>query len=184
MEELSSIGNNLVNENEFCLIKEKFNEVDGGASLSDDGLLAKYCFRALAKYPIIYGYKRYSFGTHCIHFHIEKRGDLRSFFGINTSLERVSRVISTEVDNRSLYGWWGLNSMVMNGQVRRTREKNDIEKYDDVTLILKCDQQQIQLEHHRTKRILQLSIDLTICPFPWKIVVELPMYGDCIRIIP
>ncbi len=170
----------MTNENKV----EKFEEVDGGAALSDDGLVAKYCFRTLSKYPIIYGYKRYSYGTHRIHFQIEKRGDLRFFFGMTTSLERISRVISTNIDNKSLYGWWGLNSIVVNGLVHRNKEKNDIEKYDELTLVLKCDQQQIQLEHHRTKRLLQLSIDITICPFPWKIIVELPTYGDCVRIIP
>jgi hypothetical protein len=59
-----------------------------------------------------------------------------------------------------------------------------MERRDEVTLILKCDHQQIQLEHHRTKRTLQLSIDITTCPFPWKIIVELPTYGDCVRILP
>jgi hypothetical protein len=146
--------------------------------------VAKYCFRTLLKYPIIYGYKQYSFGTHYIHFQIEKRGDLRFFFGIISSLEKVSRVISNDTDNKSLYGWWGLNSMVINGEVQRSKEKNDIEKNDQLTLILQCDHQQIQLQHHRTNRLLQLSIDITTCPFPWKFVVELPSYGDCLRILP
>ena len=171
-------------ENELCSTNEKFQEVDGGAALSENGLFAKYCFRALSKYPIIYGYKRYSYGTHSVHFQIDKRGDLRSFFGINTSSDRVCRVMSTEIDNRSLYGWWGLNTIVTNGQLQRSKEKNDIEKHDELTLIIRCDQQQIQLYHHRTKRRLQLSIDLTLCPLPWKIVVELPMYGECVRILP
>ena len=171
------------NENENCSSREKFHEFDGGAALSDDALVAKYSFRTLSKYPIIYGYKRYSFGTHDIQFQIEKRGDLRFFFGIITALDRVSRVISTDIDNKSLYGWWGLNSIVMNGIVQRSKEKNDIEKYDKLTLTLKCDHQQIQLKHHRTNRSLLLSVDITMCPVPWKIVVELPTYGDCIRII-
>lgn len=166
------------------MINEKFYEVDGGAALSDDGLLARYCFRALSKYPIIYGYKRYSYGTHSIRFQIEKRGDLRCFFGILSSLDKVNRIISTDIDNKSLYGWWDLNTIVINGKVQRNKENNDIRKFDELTLILKCDHQQIQLKHHRTNRILQLSIDITICPFPWKIVTELSSYGDCIRIIP
>ena len=146
--------------------------------------MVRYCFRSLSKYPIIYGFKRYSYGTHYIDFQIiEKRGDLRFFFGIVTSLDQVKRVISTEIDNKSLYGWWGLNSSVINGKVERNKEKNDIEKNDKLTLILKCDQQLIQLQHQRTKRLLQISIDITICPFPWKIVVELPTYGNCLRII-
>lgn len=119
-----------------------------------------------------------------MHFQIDKRGDLRSFFGITASSDRISRVISTEFDNKSLYGWWGLNTIVVNGKLQRNKEKNDIEKHDELTLIIRCDQQQIQLYHHRTKRLLQLSIDVSLCSFPWKIIVELPMYGECVRILP
>ncbi|CAF0950542.1 unnamed protein product [Adineta steineri] len=180
---IEEFDSSLINDNEIILLKGKFHEVDGGAQLTDNNLVARYCFRTLLKYPIIYGYNRYSCGTHYIHFEIEKRGDLRCFFGIGTSLEMVNRVITVDTDNKSLYGWWGLNSFVINGKVQRSKEKNDIKNYDELTLILKCDHQQIELEHHRTKRLLKLSIDITLCPFPWKIVVELPTYGDCVRII-
>lgn len=176
--------NNNDDKDTIYTIREIFHEVDGGAAISSAGLVAKYCFRALSKYPIIYCLKRYSYGTHHIRFQVEKREDLRCFFGIISSLDRVSRVITTEIDNRSLYGWWGLNTVVTNGKLRRTREKNDIEKHDELTLILKCDDQEIALEHHRTKRILKQSIDIFLCPFPWKIVVEIPTYGEYVRIIP
>lgn len=166
-----------------ALPSEKFHEVDGGAALHDGGLMARYCFRTLNKYPIIYGCNRYSFGTHHVRFQIEKRGDLRSFFGIISSSHRVSRVISVETDNQSLYGWWGVNILVQNGQVQRNKERNEVEKNDQLTLTLKCDQQQIQLEHHRTKRVFELSVDVFTCPFPWRIVVELPSYADCVRIL-
>lgn len=73
--------------------------------------------------------------------------------------------------------------MVINGKVQRYKEKNDIEKNDELTLTLKCDNEQIELKHHRTERILKLSIDTVLCPFPWKVVVELPTYNDCVRII-
>ncbi|UJR30841.1 hypothetical protein I4U23_018356 [Adineta vaga] len=165
------------------ILKERFHEVDGGAALYNNGLIAKYCFRTLGKYPILYGYKRYSSGTHRIYFQIEKRGDLRCFFGIGTASEEVKRVISIETDNRSLYGWWGLNSCAINGKVQRNKEKNDIKNYDKLTLVIQCDEQKIQLEHHRTKRTLELPIDIILCPFPWKIVVELPTYGDCVHIL-
>ena len=171
------------NDDESCTLNEKFHEVDGGAALSENGLVAKYCFRTLSKYPIIYGYKRYSNGSHHVRFQIEKRDDLRFFFGIINSLETVKRVISVDTDNKSLYGWWDLNCIVINGKVQRSKEKINIEKCDELTLILKCGHQQIELEHHRTKRLLQLPIDLALCPFPWKLVVELRTYGDCIRII-
>ena len=162
--------------------EETFEEVDGGAALSDDRRMARYCFRTLAKYPIIYGSKRYSDGIHSIRFLIDKRADLRSFIGIVSSMDRVSRVISTENDNRSLYGWWGLNILVQNGKISRNQEKNEVQRFDQLTLKINCDEQEIQLEHHRTNRSLKLSIDPSVCPLPWKIVVELPSYGDSIRL--
>jgi hypothetical protein len=167
-----------------CLIGETFQEVDGGAALTESGHMARYCFRALAKYPIIYGCKRYMFGTHRVRFQIEKHGDLRCFFGVMTSLESVCRVISIETDNRSLYGWWDLNINVRNGRVERNQKKNELKTNDQLTLTLKCDHQEIELEHHRTNRILKTTIDILACPLPWKIVVELTSYGDCVRILP
>lgn len=165
------------------LPSEKFQEVDGGAAITDDGHLVRYCFRTLNKYPIVYGSNRYTTGTHEIRFRIDKRGELRSFVGIIASSERVSRVISIETDNKSLYGWWGLNIFVKNGKTQRIPEKTDLEKSEDITFIIKCDQHQIQLEHRRTKRLLQLSIDPSTCPFPWRVVVELTSYGDWARIL-
>ena len=163
--------------------EEKFDEVDGGAALSDDGRLARYCFRALAKYPIIYGSKRYSTGVHSIRFQIDKRGDLRSFVGIIASTDRVSRVMAAELDNRSLYGWWGWNILVQNGKTQRNQEKNELQRFDQVTLIVNCDEPEIQLEHQRTNRRLKLPIDPLSCPTPWKVVVELTSYGDSVRIL-
>lgn len=151
--------------------------------MTEDGLVARYCFRTLAKYPIIYGCNRYASGTHHIRFQIDKRGDLRAFFGIIASTDRVCRVISVDNDNRSLYGWWGLNILVQNGRIQRNQEKNEVLKYDQLTLTINCDEHEIQLKHHRTNRLLKLSIDLLSCPFPWKLVVELTSYGDSVRIL-
>jgi hypothetical protein len=54
---------------------------------------------------------------------------------------------------------------------------------DEIILTLDCDNKQIQLQHHRTKRLAQLSVDLDKCPFPWKIVIRLQSAGDCVRIL-
>jgi hypothetical protein len=54
---------------------------------------------------------------------------------------------------------------------------------DKVTLILNCDSRKIQLHHHRTKKIVDMPIDLRLCEFPWKIVVILFAKNDSVEIL-
>ncbi len=164
-------------------ISEKFVEIDGKATLSDDNLMVTCCLASILTQPIIYGINRYSSGKHQIRFRIEKMGDLRLFFGIIRSLENISRSGQAQNNNNSLYGWWDLNEAIVNGKTQTSKYRNIVVAGDEVTLTLDCDNKQIQLQHHRTKRLAQLSIDLEKCPFPWKIVIRLQSVGDCVRIV-
>jgi len=51
---------------------------------------------------------------------------------------------------------------------------------DEVTLIFNCNNRQLQFEHHRTKRLCQLSIDLQRCSLRWKILIELSNRNDSV----
>ncbi|CAF2673812.1 unnamed protein product [Rotaria sp. Silwood2] len=166
-----------------CIINEKFGDIDGKATLSEDNLLVTCCLVSILTQPIIYGINRYSTGKHQIRFRIEKMGDLRLFFGIIRSLENISRSGQAQNNNNSLYGWWDLNEAIINGKVQTTKYRNIVSTGDELTLILDCDNKQVQLQHHRTKRLAQLLIDLNKCPFPWKIVIRLQSAGDCVRIL-
>jgi hypothetical protein len=165
------------------IISEKFSEIDGKATLSEDNLLVTCCLASILTQPIVYGINRYSTGKHQIRFRIEKMGELRLFFGIIRSLENISRSGQAQTNNNSLYGWWDLNEAIVNGKVQTSKYRNIVTTGDEVTLILDCDNKQLQLQHHRTKRLAQLLIDLDKCPFPWKIVIRLQSAGDCIRIL-
>jgi len=165
------------------VINEKFGEIDGKATLSEDNLLVTCCLASILTQPIIYGVNRYSTGKHQIRFRIEKMGDLRLFFGIIRSLENISRSGQAQNNNNSLYGWWDLNEAIVNGKVQTSKYRNIVTTGDELTLIIDCNNKQIQLQHHRTKRLAQLLIDLDKCPFPWKIVIRLQSAGDCIRIL-
>jgi hypothetical protein len=164
-------------------ISEKFVEIDGKATLSDDNLIVTCCLASILTQPIIYGINRYSSGKHQIRFRIEKMGDLRLFFGIIRSLENISRSGQSQNNNNSLYGWWDLNETIVNGKTQTSKCRNIVATGDEVTLTLDCDNKQIQLQHHRTKRLGQLLIDPDKCPFPWKIVIRLQSAGDCVRIL-
>jgi hypothetical protein len=164
-------------------ISEKFIEIDGKATLSDDNLTVTCCLASILTQPIVYGVNRYSSGKHQIRFRIEKMGDLRLFFGIIRSLENISRSGQAQNNNNSLYGWWDLNEAIVNGKTQTSKCRNIVTAGDEITLTLDCDNKQIQLHHHRTKRLAQLLIDLEKCPFPWKIVIRLQSAGDCVRIV-
>ena len=71
----------------------------------------------------------------------------------------------------------------MNGKAQTSKYRNIVTTGDEIALTVDCDNKQIQLQHHRTKRLAQLSIDLDKCPLPWKIVIRLQSAGDCVRIV-
>lgn len=164
-------------------LDEKFSDIDGKATLSEDNLVVTCCLASILTQPIIYGINRYSTGKHQTRFRIEKMGESRLFFGIIRSLENISRSGQAQNNNNSLYGWWDLNEAIINGKTQTSKYRNIVSTGDELTLIIDCDNKQIQLQHHRTKRLAQLLIDLDKCPFPWKIVIRLQSAGDCIRIL-
>ena len=131
---------------------------------------------------IIYGCNSYSTGIHDISFRIEKKGLSRLFFGIYSSLKKRVNTISSSNEN-SIYGWWDLDSAVLNGTKQDSGNEHIISTGDKIVLTLDCVQQQIQLYHIRENRQVHLSIDINKCPFPWKIIVKLTANGDCVRIL-
>jgi hypothetical protein len=165
------------------IINEKFGDIDGKATLSEDNLVVTCSLASILTQPIIYGINRYSTGRQQIRFRIDKMGDLRLFFGIIRSLENISRSGQSQNHNNSLYGWWDLNEAIVNGKVQPSKCRNIVTTGDEIILTLDCDNKQIQLQHHRTKRLAQLLIDLDKCPFPWKIVIRLQSAGDSVRIL-
>jgi hypothetical protein len=158
---------------------ERFDEIDGKAKASEENLLVT-CYSKTFLFPtIIYGTNRYSTGIHCIHFRIENIGN-SIFFGISTSSDKIRRA---DVFDKSLYGWWDLVRAVVGGELQKNADKKIATMGDQVTLVVDCNNRQIQLQHHQTNHQVKLVIDLDNCPFPWKIVVKLRAEGDCIRIL-
>ena len=167
--------------------QEKFVEVDGKATISDDGLSVTGGLASILTQPIIYGTNRYSTGKHQIRFRIEKMAEARLFFGIIRSLENVSRSGQTQNhhnnNNNSLYGWWDLNETIVNGRVQTTKYRSIVSTGDELIFTIDCEAKQIQLQHQRTKRLAQLDVNLDKCPLPWKLVIRLQSAGDCVRIV-
>jgi hypothetical protein len=173
------LPNSAVGESNRCS-NERFNEVDGKALISEEGLVATFDGNSVFSRPIIYGANRYSSGTHRIHFRIDRIGKLTIFLGITTSFVKITETYSYD---QALYGWWDLFKIVVNGNIQQCDGDKVVRTGDEMTLILDCDNRQIQLQHHRTNLSREVSIDINKCPFPWKAVVQFKYQGDSVRIL-
>jgi hypothetical protein len=175
-------------ENHFLFVEkpnifvaEKFDPKTD-AILSENNLIATCHPKYRSPGAIVYGFNSYSSGSHDISFRIEKKGLSRLFFGIYSSLKKRVDTISSGSEN-SVYGWWDIDSAVLNGTKQDSSNEHIISMGDKVVLTLDCDHQQIQLYHVRENRQVQLPIDLHKCPFPWQIIVKLTANGDCVRLL-
>lgn len=102
------------------------------------------------------------------------------FVGILTSLQEMT---SRACETPSAYAWWDFETRVVNGKAGRRGKANFIEKDDELFLTIDCDRRQIQLTHHRTNTDCHLSIDLHVCPFPWKFLVGFDWRGECVQLL-
>ncbi|CAF1151234.1 unnamed protein product [Didymodactylos carnosus] len=160
------------------LVREKFEEAAGPATVSEDGLLATYSGSWTGDSSIS-GVNLYSSGTHHIRFRIQEMFYNSPFFGINGAPQEMS---ARDFEPPSADVSSNLGFPIANGKNQWIGRDRIIRAGDEVTLILDCDRRQIFLEHHRTNRLLHLPIDLRVCPLPWKIVIVLRRRGDCVRI--
>ncbi|UJR30848.1 hypothetical protein I4U23_018363 [Adineta vaga] len=159
---------------------EQFIDIHGNINLSLNGLTAS-CSDCRWDGSYSSGVGRYSTGKHHIRFHIEKKNSVYLFFGILTASEVL---VSRSTESKSTYGWWELDFIVSNGKAGTRGQNKVINTGDDVTLILDCHNQRIQFQHHRTNMLVDLPVNLELCPFPWKIIVRLDSEGDSVTIVP
>ena len=159
-------------------IQERFISMYGPCKISEeDRVIIHSSYRAGLSQ--ISGVNEYTSGKHSIDFLIEKKGSKNIFLGIHSSSEQLS----SPTFDYSVHGWWNLDYIIINGESQVGDNNEIIQTGDQITLTLDCNQQQIQLEHHRTKRLVHIPIKLDICPYPWKILVRLLNGGDCVRIL-
>jgi hypothetical protein len=168
---------------ELPCLDEKFDKIDSDVVLSEENLIATCgSKRTIVSNRFIYGVNRYSSGKHSVHFSIEKQGEAPLFLGIITSSKKYDQSFFSP-NNSSVYGWYNIESFVISGKSQAYNEEIVLTTGDELTLTLDCQDQKILLQHQRTKRIFSIPVKLEKCPFPWKIMVGLSNYNDCIRII-
>lgn len=159
-------------------VPEYFVPIYGPCTLSKDKfLVTQSSYRAGLSQ--ISGSTCYSQGRHSISFVIEKKSEKNIFVGIHSAANGISSSF-----DHSIYGWWNLDYIIVNGEHECGESTESIQTGDKITLVIDCDNQQVQLEHHRTKALTCLTVDLSKCPFPWQILIRLLTAGDSIRIVP
>ncbi|CAF1411993.1 unnamed protein product [Rotaria magnacalcarata] len=163
-------------EQSMELIPEHFVPMYGPCRLSEDKYVATHSsYRAGLSQ--LTGSNNYSSGKHSISFLIEKKGIKNMFIGIHSASNEASSSF-----DRSIYGWWNLDYVIINGEHEAGDDSLVIQTGDKITLTVDCDNLQIHFEHHRTRKICHIPIELNTCPFPWRILIRLLMADDSIRI--
>jgi hypothetical protein len=158
--------------------RETFGEYCGKTTLSEDGLTAT-CLDILCDCSCS-GIGRYSSGTHHIRIRIEKTKRSDVFFGIVTTSEKMTGHTWL---SPSAHGWWDLQCNIVCGKEQGKDANRMFRTGDEVTLILDCNNRQVQLKHHRIDTTVHMPVDIRQCPFPWKIVAVLFSENDCVTIV-
>jgi hypothetical protein len=160
-------------------VNERFVDIFGKITLSEGGVVAT-CARSSFGGHYVSGIGRYSSGVHHIRFRIEKKSCYFFYFGIVNSSTKITSDLS---ESRSFHGWRSFEANIVGGKLCPEPTRTDIQSGDEITLVLDCDNQRIQLKHHRTDRIVEMPINPKRCAFPWTIILK--FYGgyDCVRIL-
>lgn len=160
---------------------ERFGMGDKEVTLSDNDLIATYFGPKLNRSGIRFGTNQYSKGKHLVRFRIEDKTSENFYFGIVTLSQIDSASIFTSAT--TVNGWWRCHYAVVFGEIQEPSSTIKLLEGDEMTLILDCDEREIYLYHHRTKRSLHLPVDIERCPYPWKVVVGLATVGNSLQIL-
>jgi hypothetical protein len=130
----------------------------------------------------IRGKNQYVSGMHKIRLYIEESYANWMLLGINcksTSLQNNS------YDSKSTYGWSNNNCIWLNGQEKPNNSNVNIEidKGDVISLMFDCDKRTIMMINERTNNRFELPVNITNCPFPWQLHINLFGANSRVRIL-
>ncbi|CAF1492260.1 unnamed protein product [Adineta steineri] len=164
--------------------RDVFDQTCGDVHIKEENQLACHNFNLFGSHGEIRGKREYSNGIHRIRLKIETL-DMRPwwFFGI---ISKSTPMQSNSTKSLSAYGWAGKNETFMNGQISKNMNGyiGDYLKDDIIELILDCNHRIIRMNNLRSTKSYELNVDLTHCPFPWMIHLNLFHIQTRIRIDP
>jgi hypothetical protein len=135
-------------------------------------------------YASVRGKCEYSTGEHRLRFGIENLSPNKwIFLGV---VSKSAPTSNTSTIIAGTYGFAGKNNVWRDGSPIKELNgyKSDFEINDTIQLLINCDQGKIRLINERTQKTDHLDVDITKCPFPWKLCVGLHyLSGERIRIL-
>ena len=168
----------------FASEKDVFEQTCGDVCIQDNGLLACHTFNLFGNSGELRGKKQYRVGVHRIRFKIDNL-DIHPwwFFGIiskSASMQTNSECLS------SAYGWTGHDYVYVNGKPFKKMNgyTSDYSTGDIIELTIDCEHHQIQMTNIRSKKSNEININLSHCPLPWMLHLNLFHIQTRIRINP
>lgn len=161
---------------------EIFDKILGGISIEENGQVVTH--DSTTAHAAVRGKDEYSSGQHRLRLQIERLGAQKwILFGIISK----SAPFTPEALYNSPYScdWGGHDGVFTNGTYQRGLNgyKTDIEVNDVVTLFIDCNRRKISRTNERTGSNQELDIDLTKCPFPWQLSLNIYDPETRIRIL-
>ncbi len=161
------ISNMLVNE------RDTFDRICGNTHIQDDGQLACHNKALFGSPGEIRGKREYRIGIHRIRFRIEELDPYPwFFFGI---ISKCTPMQENSQNSATAYGWAGNNEVYVNGKCMKDLNEynSNYAKADVIELILDCDHRLIRMINLRSTKSYEVTVDLTQCPFPWMLHLNL-----------
>ncbi|CAF0772933.1 unnamed protein product [Adineta steineri] len=129
------------------------------------------------------GKQEYTSGKHRLRFSIEKKSSAWIFIGI---ISKTTPIKQNSYKSLSFYGWASYDHYYAGGLIKRKGDifsVYDILENDTIELLINATAQIVQYTNERTKQTQQLTVDITKCPLPWQILINLNGCEDRIRLL-
>jgi hypothetical protein len=160
---------------------ECFEQALGNIQITNSGTVITH--NQTHKYASVRGRCEYSAGEHRLRFVIENLSQYKWFFlGI---VSKSAPVLVTEATGKTSYGFAGQHIWCDGvAMLKSNGYTSDFETNDTIELFINCNQRKLRLINERTQSTHIMDVDITKCPFPWKLNVgfyHIP--GECVRIL-
>ncbi|CAF1570257.1 unnamed protein product [Rotaria magnacalcarata] len=163
------------------MIIETFEKILGDIDIQDKGRLITH--GSSKGYALVRSKGEYSSGQHLFCFTIENIGTgnwiLFSIVSKNAPITEMSYSTPTT------YGWAGINQVYLNGTCSNgfNGYKTNMETNHTLEFMIDCDKQKLRLRNEQTQSMYELDIDISKCPFPWYIILNLYHPGTRLRFL-
>ncbi|CAF3868788.1 unnamed protein product [Rotaria sp. Silwood1] len=158
-----------------------FERSDGKAQIEDNGSAIIHVYST--NHAPVRCKGEYSSGQHRFRFRIETLGNNKwILFAI---VSKDAAIIHYSYRTPTTYGWAGRNQVYLNGTCNSgfNGYKSDMEMNDTIEFYVDCDQRKIRLKNERTNSTYELDVNVTQCPFPWQLSLNLADSGDRVRLV-